>query len=99
MVPCIADAFPSINNKMQRYTIFYFCEMLYMFQAVPPPIIRNSKLYIQYRALVKTLLLPAAIVEELEKLFYDSVSQSGRQAYAAIALKTSITTRTLEREM
>ena len=29
---------------MQRYTI-YFCEMLYMFQAVPPHIIRSSKIY------------------------------------------------------
>jgi hypothetical protein len=39
--------------------------MLYMFQAVPPPIIRSSKLYIQHRVLVKPLLLPAAIMEEL----------------------------------
>ena len=35
------------TNKMQRYTFVYFCEMLYMFQAIPPPIIRSSKLYIQ----------------------------------------------------
>jgi hypothetical protein len=34
-----------------------------MFQAVPPPIIRSSKLYIQHRVLVKMLLLPTAIVE------------------------------------
>jgi hypothetical protein len=38
----------------------YFCEMLYMFQAVPPHIIRSSKLYIQHRVLVKPLLLRAA---------------------------------------
>jgi hypothetical protein len=38
--------------------------MLYVFQAVPPPIIRSSKLYIQHRVLVKPLLLLAAIVEE-----------------------------------
>jgi hypothetical protein len=44
----------------------YFCEMLYMFQAVTPPIIRSSKLYIEHRVLVKLLLLPAAIVKELE---------------------------------
>ena len=31
-----------------------FCEMLYMFQAVPPPIIRSSKLYIQHRILCQT---------------------------------------------
>jgi hypothetical protein len=34
---------------MQRYTIYLSCEMLYMFQAVPPSIIRSSKLYIQHR--------------------------------------------------
>ena len=28
--------------------------MLYMFQAVPPPIIRSSKLYIQHRVLCQT---------------------------------------------
>jgi hypothetical protein len=39
-----------------------------MFRAVTPPIIRSSKLYIQHWVLVKTLLLPAAIVEELELL-------------------------------
>jgi hypothetical protein len=76
MGPCIADIFPSISKKMQHYTV-YFCEMLYMFQAVPTPIIRSSKLYIQHRALVRPLLLPAAIVEELEQLFHDS----GRQQY------------------
>ena len=28
--------------------------MLYMFQAVPPPIIRSSKLYIQHRVICQT---------------------------------------------
>ena len=36
--------------------------MLYMFQAVPPPIIRRSKLYIQHQDFVKPLLLPATAV-------------------------------------
>ena len=53
MGPCIANVFSSITKKMQRYTI-YFCEMLYMFQAIPPPIIRSSKLYIQHRVLCQT---------------------------------------------
>jgi hypothetical protein len=30
--------------------------MLYMFQAVPPPIIRSSNLYIQHRVFVKTII-------------------------------------------
>jgi len=31
----------------------YFCKLLYMFQAVPPPIIRSTNLYIQRQALSK----------------------------------------------
>ena len=42
------NIFSSVTNEMQGYTV-YFCEMLYMFQAVPPPIIRSSKMYIQHR--------------------------------------------------
>jgi hypothetical protein len=40
--------------------------MLYMFQAVPPPITRSSKLYTQNRTFVELLLLLTAIVSELE---------------------------------
>jgi hypothetical protein len=40
--------------------------MLYMFQEVPPHIIRSSKLYKQHRVFVKPLLLTFAIVKELE---------------------------------
>ena len=36
-----------------------------MFRVVPPHIIRSTKLYLQHLVLVKPLLLPAAIVEEL----------------------------------
>jgi hypothetical protein len=57
--------FPSITNKMQRYTIY-----LFLCNAVPPPITRNSKLYIQHWVIVKPLLLPAAIMEEMELDFY-----------------------------
>jgi len=45
--------------------------MLYMFQAVPPPIIRSSKLYTQHQVFVELFLLLAAIVGELE-LTHDS---------------------------
>jgi len=44
----------------------YFYKLLYMFQAVPPPIIRSTKLYIQRQVLSKTILLPAAILDEVE---------------------------------
>jgi hypothetical protein len=36
-----------------------------MFQAVPPPIIRSSKLYTQHRVFVELLLLLAACVSDL----------------------------------
>ena len=37
-----------------------------MFQAVPLPIIRSSKLYTQHRVFVEIFLLLTAIVSELE---------------------------------
>ena len=59
--------FSNATKKMQRYTI-YFCEMLYMFQAVPPPIIRSSNCIHSIGYFVKPLLLRATVVEELESL-------------------------------
>jgi hypothetical protein len=47
--------FFQVQPKRCNITQFiYFSEMLYMFQAVPPPIIRSSKLYIQHRVLCQT---------------------------------------------
>ena len=37
-----------------------------MFQAVPPPIIRSSKLYTQHRVFVELFLVLTASVSELE---------------------------------
>ena len=37
-----------------------------MFRVVSPPIIMSTQLYLQYLVLVKPLLLPSDIVEELE---------------------------------
>jgi hypothetical protein len=45
--------------------------MLYVFQAVPPPIIRSSKPYTQHRVIVELFLLLTAIVSELD-LTHDS---------------------------
>jgi len=36
------DIFQYIANKMQRYTVYFICKLLYMFQVVPPPIIRSA---------------------------------------------------------
>jgi hypothetical protein len=46
--------------------------MLYMFQAVPPPIIRSSKLYTEHRVFVEVFMLLTAIVSGLEQLTHDS---------------------------
>ena len=37
MGPCNANVFSSITNKTQVTQLIYFCQMLYMFQVVPPP--------------------------------------------------------------
>jgi len=44
----------SLNYYQQDATFsrsIYFYKLLYMFQAVPPPIIRSTKLYIQHQVL------------------------------------------------
>ena len=43
--------FQVITNKKQRFFIYLFLQTLYMFQAVPPPIIRSTKLSIQLQVL------------------------------------------------
>ena len=48
------------------YSSFISGKLLYMFWVVSPPIIRSTQLYLQRLVLVKPLLLPVAIVEELE---------------------------------
>jgi len=42
---------------MQRYTVFYFCKLLYMFRVDPPPISRSITLYLQHLLFVKPLPL------------------------------------------
>jgi len=55
--------FQITTNKMQRFLIYFLLQTLYMFQAVPPPIIRTSKLYIQLQVLSTST---AATVDEME---------------------------------
>ena len=50
--PCVASV--SLKYSQQDATFsrsIYFYKFLYMFQAVPPPIIRSTKLYIQRQVL------------------------------------------------
>jgi len=51
---------------MQRYTVYFIWKLLYMLRVVPSPIIKSSNNYLQHLVFVTPLLLPAAIVEELE---------------------------------
>ena len=48
------------------HSLFISGKLLYTFRVVSPPIIRSTQQYLQYLVLVKPLLLPAAIAEELE---------------------------------
>jgi hypothetical protein len=57
----------SIKYNQQDATFsrsIYFYKLLYMFQAVPPPIIRSTKLHTA-SGIVKPILLPTAIVDEI----------------------------------
>jgi len=50
--PCIAGASLKYNQQDATFSrSIYFYKLLYMFQAVPPPIIRSTKLYIQRQVL------------------------------------------------
>ena len=45
--------FQYISNKMQHYTVYFIWKLLYMFWAIPSPIIRNAKqLYLQHLVFV-----------------------------------------------
>jgi len=50
--PCIASISLKYNQQDAMFSrSIYFYKLLYMFQAVPPPIIRSTKLYIQRQVL------------------------------------------------
>jgi len=65
---CCTVRVHSLKYNQQDATFswsIYFYKLLYMFQAVPPPIIRSTKLHTA-SGIVKPILLPAAIVDEME---------------------------------
>ena len=67
--PCIVSIFQYISNKMQRYTVYLYLETaLHVSGGISTHHQEHTQLYLQHLVLVKPLLLPAAIVEELEKL-------------------------------
>ena len=67
MGPCIVSIFWCISNKVQHYTVYLFLETaVHVSGAISTHHQERAQLYIQHLILVKPLLLPAAIVEELE---------------------------------
>ena len=54
--------FQNISNKMQRYTVYLYLETaLHASGGISTHHQENTQLYLQHLALVKPLLLPAAI--------------------------------------
>ena len=70
------------NQRRCNVTQFiYLCETLYMFQAVPPPIIKSSKtIYTASGTFSNNLPLPATVTEELERSSnsYTTVASSSK---------------------
>jgi len=67
MGPCIVNIFQYISNKMQLYTIYLYLETaLHVSGGTSTHHQECIKLYLQHLVFVTRLLLPAAIVEELE---------------------------------
>ena len=68
--PCIISIFQYISNKMQRYTVYLYLETaLHVSAGISTHHQEHTQLYLQHLVLFKPLLLPAAIVEELEQEF------------------------------
>jgi hypothetical protein len=67
MFPCIANIFQYISNNMQLHTIYLYLETaLYISGDTSTHHQERIKLYLQHVLLVTPLLLPVAIVEDLE---------------------------------
>jgi hypothetical protein len=64
--PCILSIFYYISNKIQRYTVYLYLETaLHVLGGTFTHHQERIQLYLQHLVFVTTLLLPAAIVEEL----------------------------------
>ena len=49
--PCILNVVINYNQQDATALIYLFLQTLYMSQAIPPPIIRSTQLYIQLQVL------------------------------------------------
>jgi hypothetical protein len=67
MGPCIVSIFQYISNMMQRYTVYLYLETaLHVSGGTSTHHQERIQLYLQHLVFVTPLLLPAAILEELE---------------------------------
>ena len=67
MGSCIANIFRYISNKMQFYTVYLYLETaLHVYGGTSTHHQERKQLYLQHLVFVTPLLVPAAIVEELE---------------------------------
>ena len=67
MGPCITNIFQYISNKMQLYAVYLYLETgLQVLGVTSTHHQERIQLYLQHLVFVTPLLLPAAIVEELE---------------------------------
>jgi hypothetical protein len=70
MGPCIVSIFQYISNKMQRYTVHFYPEnALHVSGGTSTHHQGRIQLYLQHLLFVTSLMLSAAIVEELEQVF------------------------------
>jgi hypothetical protein len=66
MGPCIVSIFQYISNKTQRYTVYSYLEtVLHVSGCTSTHHQERIQLYLQHLVFVTSLLLSAAIVEEL----------------------------------
>ena len=78
MGPCIVSISQFMYNKMQLYTVYLYLETaLRVSGGTSTHHQERIKLYLQHLVFVTPLLLPAAIVEELELQFH-LLHDSGR---------------------
>ena len=67
MGPCIVSIFQYKSNKMQRYTVYLYLETAqHVSGGISTHHQERIQLYLQHLVFVTPLLLPAAVVEELE---------------------------------
>jgi hypothetical protein len=65
--PCIVSIFQYISNKMQRYTVYLYLETdIHVSDGTFTHHQERIQLYLQHLVFVTSLLLSAAIMEELE---------------------------------